>query len=311
MLTDRRNFLKTAALAPLSSLSAFAAAPSTCGLGIGTYGLQSLSLIAAIQLVGKTGYNAIEITTFPDYTGSPEALKGKEKRLEIQRELGNQNLRLCALMADLHPEKDKEKHLAQLEQLKGLIELARDLSPDNPPLLQTVLGGKKWEDSRELFRDRIADWVQIAADQRVTISIKPHRSHAMSVPEEANWLIQQLGSPRRLKMVYDYSHYSFHEPPLSITDTVATAFKNTNYIAVKDAMERDGKVQFTLAGSSGIVDHSEIVREFYTRGYRGDFCCEVSSQIWRNNPNYDPLAATKLCFKNMKAAFEKAGVSLA
>jgi len=311
MLTDRRNFLKAASATPLAPLAGFAAESSTCGLGIGTYGLQSLSLIDAIRLVGVTGYDAIEITTFPEYTGSPEALKGKEKRLAIQKALEDQNLRLCALMADLHPDKDKTKHLAQLEQLKQLIELARDLSPETPPLIQTVLGGKNWEDSRELFRDRISDWIQIAADQRVTVSIKPHRSHAMSVPEEANWLIQQLGTPRRLKMVYDYSHYSFHEPLLTIKDTVATAFENTNYIAVKDAVERGGKIQFALAGSSGNVDHSEIIREFYTRGYRGDFCCEVSSQIWRNDPNYDPLAATKECFANMKAAFEKAGVARA
>ena len=34
-------------------------------------------------------------------------------------------------------------------------------------MIQTILGGKDWVESRDLFRDRIADWVQVAADQRL------------------------------------------------------------------------------------------------------------------------------------------------
>ena len=51
-----------------------------------------------------------------------------------------------------------------------------------------------------------------------------------------------------------------------------------------------------------------MIRAFYEGGYRGDFCCEVSSQIWKMNLSYEPVAATRLCYENMAKAFEKAGV---
>ena len=306
-MTERRAFLKTAALAAVAS-PLRAADAGGCKLAIGTYGLQSLPLADAIRLIADTGYDALEITSFDGMTGSPEALSGEEKRTEIRNVIADSGIPLGALMVNLQPQKDEAAHREQLESLRSLIQLAHDLSPDAPPLIQTILGGKNWEESRNLFRDRIANWNQLAADLKAVISIKPHRSHAMGEPAEAEWLIQQLGTPRRLKMVYDFSHYAFHEPPLTIAETVKTALPYTNYVAVKDAVERDGKVVFALAGESDNWDHADIIRDFYEGGYRGDFCCEVSSQIWRNNPDYDPVAATKLCYQNMADAFERAGV---
>jgi len=306
-MTDRRTFLKSTALAGITA-PLRAADEGTCKLAIGTYGLQSLTLVDAIRLIAETGYDALEITSFNGMTGSPEALAGKEKRTEIRNVIAESGIPLGALMANLQPQENDAAHLRQLETLRNLIQLAHDLSPGAPPMIQTILGGKNWEESRNLFRDRLANWNQLAADQKAVISIKPHRSHAMGEPAEAEWLIQQLGRPRRLKMVYDYSHYAFHEPPLTIAETVKTALPYTNYVAVKDAVESDGKVVFALAGESENWDHADIIRDFYKGGYRGDFCCEVSSQIWRNDPNYDPVAATKLCYQNMAAAFERAGV---
>ena len=82
----------------------------------------------------------------------------------------------------------------------------------------------------------------------------------------------------------------------------------TNYVAVKDAVEVEGKVRFALAGESESWDHADIVRGLYEGGYRGDFCCEVSSQIWRQDPGYDPVRATETCYRNLTAAFDRAGV---
>ncbi len=289
-----------------------AAGKNTCGLAIGTYGLQSMPLPEAIRLVGETGFDAIEITVFSGMTGDPSgALISDESRKAVRSALEETGLRLCALMADLRPEVDDAKHYAQLPKLNQYIRLARELAPDNPPLIQTVLGGKVWEDSKNLFRDRIANWNQVLADQKGYLSIKPHRGSAMSTPENAVWLLNQLGNPRRIKMVYDYSHYALRKPVLTIADTVDTALPITNYVAVKDAESVDGKVRFALPGDTDTWDQSEVLKRLYSGGYRGDFCCEVSSQIWRNNPDYDPVTATKTCYDNMAASFEKAGIARA
>jgi hypothetical protein len=43
-----------------------------------------------------------------------------------------------------------------------------------------VLGGKDWGESRDLFRDRIANWVQIAADLRSAVTSHPNTNSAVT-----------------------------------------------------------------------------------------------------------------------------------
>lgn len=310
LMTTRRSFLQTtlAASGGAATLTLAQNARTGCGLAIGTYGLQSMKLEDAIRLVAATGYNAIEITAMPGTTGAPSVLTS-EDRTKLRELLADCGLRLCGIMADLQPKRLEADHKTQLAEVYHLIKLGQDLSPGATPVVQTVLGGKDWGESRDFFRDRIANWVQIAADLRGFLSIKPHRQHAMSLPAEANCLIEQLGSPERLGMVYDYSHYAFRNPEVAIEAAVRESLPHLNYVAVKDAVKEGDAVKFALAGESGSWDHATIISALYDGGYRGDLCCEVSSQIWKNNPAYDPIAATKTCFENLKAAFERSGVA--
>ncbi len=311
-MLSRRGWIKTGLLAAPAlgtQLPEWTGADEGgCGIAIGTYGLQSMALGPAIELIAKTGFTAFEITAFPGSTGDPAEFLNTESQIaEIRTRITDSGLRLSALMTDLRPEVDDAKHLEQLSELRTLIELSRSLAPEDPPLLQTVLGGKDWETSKTLFRDRIADWNRVLADQKGYLSIKPHRSNAMSVPEDAAWILKQLGYPRRVKMVYDFSHYAFLDPAREIAETVEAALPITNYVAVKDANLIDGKIRFDLVGESGNWDTADIVGAFHAGGYRGDFCCEVSSQIWRE-AEYDPQIATLTCYQNLKDAFDRAGV---
>ncbi|MCB1091993.1 MAG: TIM barrel protein [Verrucomicrobiae bacterium] len=281
-------------------------AESVCGIGIGTYGLQSLDLEAAIRLVGQTGYDAIEITVFPGFTGDPDSISSKKRKI-VGNFLADSHLRVCALMADLHPSADEAAHREKTEAFRKTCQLGRDLAPDHPPLVQTVLGGKDWESSKNLFRDRVGDWLRVATEEKTMLAVKPHRGHAMSRPEEAIWLFQQLGESPWLKMVYDYSHFYRREPEMSIAATVGESLPWTSYVASKDAVLKDGKVVFALTGEGGEFEHAEIVKAFYAGGYRGDFCCEVSGQIWKTQ-GYDPVEATGICYRNLAEAFERAGV---
>jgi sugar phosphate isomerase/epimerase len=158
-----------------------------------------------------------------------------------------------------------------------------------------------------LIRDRLADWVRVAEEQKFTFAIKPHRMQAMSRPEDAIWLFQQLGEPPRLRMVYDYSHFHRRDPEMTIAGTVARSLPWTAYVASKDAVVKDGKVVFALTGEGGEFDHAEIVKAFVAGGYTGDFCCEVSSQIWKAN-GYDAAVATQTSYRNLAEAFKRAGV---
>ncbi len=309
-MSTRRAFLQTS-LASAGSLATLTVAQSGrtgCGLALGTYGLQSMRLEDAIRLVAATGYNAIEITAIPGTTGAPSILTSGD-RAKLRQLLADSGLRLCAIMADLQPKRLEADHKSQLAEVYHLIKLGQDLSPDATPVVQTVLGGKDWGESRDFFRDRIANWVQIAADLRGFLSIKPHRHQAMSLPSEASWLIEQLGSPERLGLVYDYSHCVFRNPEMTIDASVRESLPHVNYVAVKDALKEGQEVKFALAGETGSWDQATVISALYDGGYRGDFCCEVSSQIWKNNPAYDPINAAKKCFQNMQDAFARAGVA--
>src|SRR4051794_34493228 len=306
----RRRCLQLAAAACASAAfpggrPAAAQSPEGCTLSIGTYSLKGITLEDAIARVAEIGYDGIEVATQPGYDGEPSKLP-RERRDDVRDRLRKSGLRLTALMEQITPSANDDQHLADLGRLRRVLALARALAPSRrPPLVQTVLGGGNWDDKKGLFRDRLADWVDAAQQSRVVVAIKPHRGGALSRPDEAAWLIRELGDSPWLRMVYDYSHYAYRDMPLE--ETVVTALPYTAHVVVKDAVQRDDKVEFALPGESGTFDYARLLRLFYDGGYRGDVCCEVSSQVSKK-PDYDPIAAAKACYAKMAGAFEKAKV---
>ncbi len=308
MPLNRRRFLqRLAAAAVVGAASGRVLAAETgkaCTLSIGTYSLKGIPLEAAITLIADIGYDGLEIAVAPPFDGEPTQLT-PDRRRSVREQLQARDLKLTALMENLPPAQADSQHKDQLDRLRRVVALSRELNPERPPLVQTVLGGGTWEERKELFRDRLGDWLAVFNDAQVVLAIKPHRGGAMSRPSEAIWLIEQLGQPARLKMVYDYSHYAFRDMPLEAT--VRESLPYTAHVAVKDAVQLDKKVVFRLPGESGTFDYAELFRQFAAGGYRGDFCCEVSAMV-SSQPGYDPPAAAKICYANMARAFTQANV---
>ena len=275
-----------------------------CTLSIGTYSLKGMTLDDAIDWVAEIGYDGIEIATQTGFDGEPSKLP-RERREEVRDRLMARGLRLTALMEQISPAADDEQHLIDLGRLRRVLAMARALSPRRPPLVQTILGGGTWSEKKGVFRDRLADWVEAAQQTRVVLAIKPHRGGALSRPDEAIWLIRELGDTPWLRMVYDYSHYAYRDLPLEAT--VAESLPYTAHVVVKDAVQQGDRVEFALPGESGMFDYARLLRLFHDGGYRGDVCCEVSSMVSKK-PGYDPLAAARTCYVNMARAFEDAKV---
>ncbi|MGE0757938.1 MAG: sugar phosphate isomerase/epimerase family protein, partial [Pirellulaceae bacterium] len=275
-------------------------------LGFSTYGMKSLTTERAIKSVARLGFDAIEICVIEGWDADGASVAAG-RREAIGRQLVDSGLRLTALMEHVHPETDSLQHKA-LERLKIAAGLAHAWCPAAPPLIQTTLGSGQWSQVRAPLRDRLGAWIELAEAEKVVLAIKPHRGGAMSQPADAVWLIEQLGRPDRLKMVYDYSHYAYRD--LSIEATVATALPYTAHVAVKDAIQENQRVLFRLAGETGALDFPRILRLLAAGGYRGDVNCEVSGMV-SSQPGYDPLSAAKICYTNMSRAFEQAGVARA
>jgi sugar phosphate isomerase/epimerase len=275
-----------------------------CTLGFSTYGLPKQSLEEAINRVRQNRYDSIEICVTADRDAAAENMNYKRRR-DARRQMSLLHLKLTSLMSNLRPMESLQRHKTDLERLKGDCNLAHDLSPGKPPTIQTVLGGKDWDAGKDLCVERLADWVDIARRHETVIAVKPHRGHAMSRPSEAAWLISQLGNPEQLKMWFDYSHFLFRDMPME--EMVAQSLPITAGVAVKDAMEVDGKVKFALPGKAGTIDYLKLCKLFYAGGYRGDICVEVSSQVWKE-PGYKTTNALSASYRELSAAMRRAGV---
>lgn len=322
MIQSRRSFLtqfasavSAAAFSSGSDESAWSAESKTRSsemlLGFSTYGTKTLTTEESINLIQKTGYDSVEITVWPDWDASPDRMT-KDRRRSIRRHLSDSGLVLTSLMEHLYPEQNDARHQKSLDRLKSVFELANDLAPDHPPLVQTVLGGGTWSEKKTLFVDRTGSWSALGQSFNVVTCIKPHRGGAMSRPSEASWLIEQTGQERWLKMVYDYSHYAFRGIPLK--ESIEQALPHIGHVAVKDAVQipstagKSPRVEFQLPGEAGTIDFVTILKTLAEGGYTGDISCEVSGMV-SGKDGYDPEAAVRTCYRNMSRAFVRAGVS--
>ena len=267
-------------------------------LTFSTYGLPKHPLNEAIEVIGDCGYDGLEICVAPTARAAASKLSRGQRR-EARLRMKDRDLLLGSLMSHLRPLGTAEQHAADLERLKQDCILAHDLAPDSPPIIQTVLGGSNWEQSRQLCVERIADWVEIANRYEVTLAVKPHRGHALSRPSEAAWLIEQLNRPPRIRMWYDYSHFIFREMPMR--QTITESLPIMAGVAVKDAVQKNGKIQFLLPGAAGTINYQQLFRILSEEQFTGPLCVEVSSHVWKAE-DYDADTALRDSYRVLSAA---------
>lgn len=286
-----------------SGQSNMKSAADGCTLGFSTYGMPSLKSETAMEVLAKIGFDSVELAVREGWDAD-SAILTKSRRKAIRHRLENLPLLLSSLMEHVSPISEKQQAFA-LERLKLATELAHDLSPDRPPLVQTVLGSGNFETSKDLLCDRLEQWIRLADEMQTTIAIKPHRGGIVSQPAEAVWLLEQLGKPSRLRMVYDYSHYAFRDLPL--IETIETSLPYVAHVAVKDVARKNGHVVFELPGETGNIDFADLIGRLHAGGYRGDINCEVSSMVSKR-PDYDSVAAARMCYHNLSTSFDRSGV---
>ena len=273
-------------------------------LGMGTYATKLLKTEKAIRLISDTGFDSVELTVNAGWDAAPENMPA-QRRVEISQQLKASGLHLTSLMEHTVPSKDDAKAAENLKRIQRAASLSRDLATHEPPVIQTVLGGGKWEEQKNLFVDRVSKWGEAAAKFGVTVLVKPHRGAAMSTPADGVWLVEKINN-KHVRLCYDYSHFIYRD--LDLVKTIHQAAPYTQHIAIKDTVKKpDGGFQFVLPGEAGTIDYVKLLQTFYDDGYRGDICCEVSGMVW-SKPGYDPVAAVKTCYKNVAKVFSEAGI---
>jgi inosose dehydratase len=307
----RRSFLQqTLAAAGLAALrpSLFAQekTPACFGLGYTLYGMKSLVLEDALKTCATIGYDSVELCLLEGYPTEPKLLPAAE-RPRLRESLAAHKLRISGLMENFSLLADEAKQVQQIERLKAAAQLAYDLSPDAPPPLETVLGGKpaEWDQVKDKMAANLHAWAEAATAAKIVIAIKAHIMSAVQNPERLLWLLDAVKSPA-IKAAYDYSHFQLQN--LALEDTMNALIPRTSFVHVKDGrITAEGKVEFLLPGE-GTTDYGAMFRKLQAQGYRGDVVVEVSAMIFKKE-GYDPKAAAEKSFAGLSAGLEKAGLA--
>lgn len=312
----RRQFLRQAAqitsglliagTATHSHHSVSAALPNAPGMtfGFSLYGMQGIPTEDALRTLHGIGYDSAELCLTAGFDADPRNLD-RTRRQSIREILGETGLRIPALMENLPFQGTQADTQQSHERLNRAAELAHELVPDAPPLIETILGGGEWETVKQRFVDGVSKWAELAERRNVVIAIKPHRFGAMNRPEHAVWLLKQVNHSR-IVLVYDYSHFAHRD--LAMSETLTALLPYTRFVHIKDTVLVDGKPRFVLPGESGQVDYPAMFRRLKAAGYEGDICVEVSGMVWKQ-PAYDPAIAARTCYDRLAPMIATAGVT--
>lgn len=296
----RRAFLASAVAGAVCS-----AATRSVGLSFGTYGLWMLSSDDALELVGRTGYDGVEIALMPGWPTEPRLLS-TSVRSRLRHRLGDLGMRVPAVVETLLAMDPEQSRADNLDRIRRATDLGVELSPGRPPILETVLGRKshEWETVKQGIVDEVGEWAQLAAERNTVICFKPHAGHAVNNVERSLWLIEQVGSPN-FRCTYDYSHLWLQG--LDLVPSLEDLLPVSPYIHLKDAEGVLGEHRYLLPGD-GETDYLELFRQLLRHDYVGFATVEVSSHIHRRR-DYQPIATARLCYQRMSVAFEAAGLT--
>jgi sugar phosphate isomerase/epimerase len=321
-LTRRHFVAHSGALIAATSLAAAslaepaqaAEAPRTIGLGFSLYGMKSLSIGTALKVCADIGYDCVELPVMPDWPADSAKL-AQQARREIRAQLAERSLRLAAIMENLPALGSDDAHRANLDRLKRACEVMHDLTGDGAQEqaahavpIETILGGKpgQFDEVKEQFVERLAEWAQVLKDAKVKLAIKAHVTNATQRPEQLVWLLEKIASPW-LVAAYDYSHFELQE--LKMAETMAALLPRAAFIHVKDTERAVGKKGFLLPGE-GATDYGEYFGLVKASSYQGDVVVEVSGQVF-GKAGYDPLAAARQCYNHLAPAMQRAGIQRA
>lgn len=272
--------------------------------GFSLYGMKTLKVAEALKTCAEIGYDGVELVLLPDWPTEPKRLTAEDRR-DLKKQLGDAGLAPLGLMENLSEPAEDAVHHSNLERLKAAAELAQDLSPKAPPVIETVLGGKpaQWDDVKQRLAERLQDWAELAAAAKTVIAVKPHVANALHTPEASKWLLKQVNSPW-LKLAFDYSHFALRR--FSLADTVKELIPESVFLHVKDSRGSADKYEFLLPGE-GDLDYAEYFKLLRTAKYQGPVVVEVSAQI-SGRAGYEPVSAARVSYQKLAPLLKKAGV---
>lgn len=292
----RREWLSALAAPLITGATAPAIRPP---FGFSLYGMKSLALPDALKVCRECGYDGVELALMPGYHADPAKLTAADRK-DLGTRLTDSGLSVLGLMENLPALGDDAAHKSNLDRLKAAVELAVFLSPEAPPPVETVLGGKpaEWDKVKDRLAARLADWAAVGTRGKVVVAAKPHVANALHTIDGAEWLLKEVNSPW-LRLAFDYSHFELRG--VKAADAVTRLAPLSAFAHVKDAKGTAEKFEFLLPGE-GATDYRALAELLADAKYTGPVVVEVSGQV-SGKAGYDPAAAARSCFRALALAF--------
>ena len=274
-------------------------------LGFSLYGMKTVPLDVALTTCAEIGYTHVEFALNEGYATEPTQFSN-EDRSEAAAKLNELNLCLPSLMVNISLTANDKAHAQSLELISAAGRVGRDILPEKPPFLETVLGGSptKWEEQKSGMADKLRDWAAAAQQAKTIIAIKAHVNSAVNSPERLFWLLDEVKSPA-IEVAYDYSHFELQG--IDMEESLKLLLPRTKFIHVKDSQGDLSKFQFLLPGE-GRTDYVKYFSLLRKQNYKGPVCVEVSGQVF-NKKDYNPIVAAKKCYTSLSAALKEASRS--
>ena len=299
----RRSFLQLVAVGSVG-LAALVRGAETSrpNLGFSLYGMKTLPLDVALKSCAEIGYSHVEFALNAGYATEPSVFSSQARQMAAAQ-LKELKLELPCMMVHFNLTADEMAQARALEVIAAASQLGRDLVPDNPPILETIVGGSpaKWDQQKADMADNLRDWAAAAEKAKTTIAIKAHIGSAVNSPERLLWLLDAVKTPA-IQVAYDYSHFQLQG--IGLEESLQLLLPRTRFIHVKDSVGDAAKFQFVLPGE-GRTDYVQYFSLLRKHGYAGPVCVEVSGQVF-NKPDYDPITAAKKCYATLSTAAKKA-----
>jgi sugar phosphate isomerase/epimerase len=152
------------------------------GFATGTYGMKRMATGDALRTLAKIGYDGVELCLIASWPADPAKLSAADRR-ELRKLIGDTGLALPAVLESLPYGSTPSKRTHNIERLKAL-DLANELAPANPPVIDTILGRKSadWDKIKGTLVDEVGAWTRVANATRTAVCFKPHAGQAVDTP---------------------------------------------------------------------------------------------------------------------------------
>ena len=284
----------------LAAATRVSAAAPAIRLMIGNYGMQSLAVDRALDLIREIGYDGAELCCMSGWPSEPKLLAPPDRRriresgFPIPTLIENFNLLAPAGVLAGIP-----------DRIRAAAALAHDLAPDHPPMLQTVLGGRagEWDKVRDTMAPRLAEWARVAGDNGIRLAVKAHALNACDTPARLLWLLDKVNHPA-LTAIYDYGHFEL--AGLGIEESMDALLPRSAFITVKDSKVVNGKPQFLLPGD-GDIDYARYFRKVKAMRWSGWVLVEITRQL-QTLPDYDAERAARRSYSHLAPILKSAAL---